>query len=88
MVNPTHASLIAPYRGYDVEACQKVCRNHGLKMDRFRKHQKFAQIPLDSPILTNALWMLQPARTGWQAEIYYKAFLTEYGLQQGDQIEA
>ena len=58
-----------------------------LQMSRYTKHRVFKQIPLNSPILVDAIWMLQPARTGWQAEINYNAFLTEFGLQPGDQIE-
>ncbi|MBB1336047.1 MULTISPECIES: hypothetical protein [unclassified Pseudoalteromonas] len=56
-------------------------------MSRYTKHRVFKQIPLNSPILVDAIWMLQPARTGWQAEINYNAFLTEFDLQPGDQVE-
>jgi hypothetical protein len=87
VVNPTSANIIAPYRGYDIEAAKKYAKIIQLKMSRYREHREFKQIPLSSPVLVDAIWMLQPARTGWQAEINYNAFLTEFGLQPGDQIE-
>ncbi len=87
VVNPTRANIIAPYRGYDVEAAKKYAEMIQRRMSRYTKHRVFKQIPLNSPILVDAIWMLQPARTGWQAEINYNAFLTEFGLQPGDQIE-
>lgn len=87
IVNPTGANIIVPYRGYDVEAAKKYAEIIQLKMSRYTKHREFKQIPLNSPILVDAIWMLQPARTGWQAEINYNAFLTEFGLQPGDHIE-
>ncbi|WP_339688108.1 hypothetical protein [uncultured Pseudoalteromonas sp.] len=74
-------------RGYNVEAAKKYAEMIQRRMSRYTKHRVFKQIPLNSPILVDAIWMLQPARTGWQAEINYNAFLTEFGLQPGDQIE-
>ena len=79
--------MLPPDKGMLNYYAASLLTDYDSRLARYRKHKHFSQIPLDSVIFLKSLWALQPARTGWQAEINNHVLLDALGLESGDQIE-
>ncbi|WP_165729464.1 toxin VasX [Pseudoalteromonas sp. 31A1] len=79
--------MLPPDKGMLNYYAASLLTDYDSRLARYTKHKHFSQIPLDSVIFLKSLWTLQPARTGWQAEINNHVLLAALGLESGDQIE-
>jgi len=79
--------MLPPDKGMLNYYAASLLTDYDTRLARYRKNKHFTEIPLDSDIFLKSMWALQPARTGWQAEINNHILLAELGLKPGDQIE-
>jgi len=79
--------MLPPDKGMLNYYAASLLTDYDTRLARYSKYKHFTEIPLDSVIFLKSMWALQPARTGWQAEINNHILLAELGLKPGDQIE-
>ena len=79
--------MLPPDKGMLNYYAASLLTDYDARLARYSKNKHFTEIPLDSVIFLKSMWALQPARTGWQAEINNHILLAELGLKPGDQIE-